>query len=417
LNAVVDMAVDHLFYLFEFGTSFRNLAFNGVFVTRSFYAESLKIILLQRVLPVYRESLFEKLRDLWQVRGDTFELWVSGAEAGFARRGTEGQLGWAVKLPVVTLPGTKGKLEWQQIRWGDVLAADVMVIPDNLRVLSTLAILLLRRLLRKPVLVWGHGVNFQPDSFGERMAGLRACLLRLADRHLVYTDACLPPMLGRGFPPEGIVVVGNAIDSSEAHDLTADHPEVLVFRRQHALGEDPCVVFLGSWYRRKRPERILEIGEALRLRIPNARVVVIGGGDGLDALNQADKPWLTVLGPLTGRNKFVALAAGRCLAITGVAGLNVLDAMAAGLPVVAPLRQDHSPEIAYIRDGVNGWVVEDLCEAIAGGCARLMEDPALQANMSRRALETVAQLTVDSMARRFFEAITSTGKAEVRHGL
>ena len=410
------MAIDYPIYVFESGTSFRKLPFNGLVRYPIISAEPLKIILLQRVLPVYRESLFERLRDLWQVRGDAFELWVSGAEAAFARRGTEGQLDWAVKLPVLTLPGTRGNLEWQQMRWSGVLAADVMIIPDNLRVISTLVILLLRRLLRKPVLVWGHGVNFQPDNFGMRMAGLRACLLRLADRHLVYTDACLPPMLERGFPPERIVVVGNAIDSSEAKDLTADHPEVVAFRRQHALGFDPCLVFLGSWYRRKRPERILEIGEALRRRIPNARVVVIGGGDGLDALNQAGKPWLTVLGPLTGRNKFVALAAGRCLAITGVAGLNVLDAMAAGLPVVAPLRQDHSPEIAYIRDGVNGCLVKDRIEEIADGCARLMEDPALQAEMSRKALETVALLTVDGMARRIVEAVSSAGKADIHHG-
>ena len=368
------------------------------------------------MLPVYREPLFERLRSLIQARGDDFELWVSGAEAGFARRGTEGRLDWAVQLPVFAVPGGRGQLEWQRVRWADVLTADVMVIPDNLRVLSTLAILLVRRLRQKPVLVWGHGVNFQPDWFGERMAGLRARLLRLADRYLVYTDACIPPMRMRGFDPDRIVVIGNAIDSTEALGLTAAHPEVRDFRRRHGLADDPCLVFLGSWYRRKRPERILEIGAALRVRAPNARVVVIGGGDGLEVLSRADCNWLTVLGPLTGRDKFVALAAARCLAVTGVAGLNVLDAMAVGLPVVAPIRTDHSPEIAYIRDEINGLLVEDRIEAIADGCARLMENPDLQAQMSQQALETVEQLTVDRMARRLADAILSAVKPEPGHG-
>lgn len=369
------------------------------------------------MLPVYREPLFERLRAMIEAHGDAFELWVSEAESGFARRGTEGRLDWAVQLPVFAVPGSRGNLEWQRVRWADVLTADVMVIPDNLRVLSTLAILLLRRLRRKPVLVWGHGVNFQPDWFGERMAGLRARLLRLADRYLVYTDACIPPMRLRGFAPDRIVVIGNAIDSSEALGLTADHPEVRDFRQRHGLADDPCLVFLGSWYRRKRPERILEIGAALRVRVPNARVVVIGGGDGLEVLNRADCAWLIVLGPLTGRDKFVVLAAARCLAVTGVAGLNVLDAMAVGLPVVAPIRTDHSPEIAYIRDAVNGLLVEDQIEAIADGCARLMENPDLQAQMSRQALETVEQLTVDGMARRFADAILSSLESEPGHGV
>jgi glycosyltransferase involved in cell wall biosynthesis len=359
--------------------------------------------------------LFERLRGLIQARGDDFELWVSGAEAGFARRGTEGRLDWAVRLPVFAIPGSGGKLEWQQVCWADVLTADVMVIPDNLRVLSTLAILFLRQLRQKPVLVWGHGVNFQPDWFGKRMAGLRVRLLRLADRYLVYTDACIPPMRNRGFTPDRIVVIGNAIDSSEARGLTADHPEVRDFRRQHGLADDPCLVFLGSWYRRKRPERILEIGAALRIRVPNARVVVIGGGDGLEVLSRADCGWLTVLGPLTGRDKFVALAAARCLAVTGIAGLNLLDAMAVGLPVVAPIRTDHSPEIAYIRDDINGLLVEDRIEAIADRCARLMENLELQAQMSRQALETVAQLTVDEMAQRMREAIMDTFNPEGNH--
>ena len=368
------------------------------------------------MLPVYREPLFERLRGLIEARGDTFELWVSEAEAGFARRGTQGLLDWAVRLPVYAVPGSRGQLEWQRVRWADVLTADVMVIPDNLRVLSTLAILLLRRLRQKPVLIWGHGVNFQPDWFGERMAGLRARLLRLADRYLVYTDVCIPPMLDLGFMPNRITVIGNAIDSSDARGLTSAHPEVRDFRRRYGLADDPCLAFLGSWYRRKRPERILEIGAALRVRVPNARVVVIGGGDGLDVVRGADCSWLTVLGPLTGRDKFVALAAARCLGVTGIAGLNLLDAMAVGLPVVAPIRTDHSPEVAYIRENVTGLLVEDRIEAIADGCARLMENPDLQAQMSRQALETVDHLTVDGMARRFGNAIQSALNPEHRHG-
>ncbi|MBL0030000.1 MAG: glycosyltransferase [Rhodanobacteraceae bacterium] len=142
--------------------------------------------------------------------------------------------------------------------------------------------------------------------------------------------------------------MSNAPDTRGSEGLHPDHDDVREFRSRWALGDAPCIAFLGSWYRDKRREWIILIGEQIRRELPEARIVVVGGGDGLAILRAAALPWLVLTGPLHGRDKFVALPACRCLCVTGVAGLNVLDAMTMGLPVVLPRRTDHSPEAIYI---------------------------------------------------------------------
>lgn len=360
----------------------------------------MKIVLLQRVLPAYREPLFEALREQARQAGHAFELWVSPASGGFARRGTEGRLPWVRSLAVKALPAWLGGVEYQSLPWREVLAADVVIVPDSARCVSSMLALLLRRLTRKPVLTWGHGANFQPEAISRLLATVRYRMLRLAHGHLVYTQTCVAALQAAGFDRVRMGVTENAIDDTPAAGLHAQHPEVLAFRQAQGLGDAPCVVFLGSWYARKRPEVVVNVGLALRQRVPQARVLVIGGGNGLAMLEAQAKqlPWLTLLGPLHGREKFVALTAARCLAVSGVAGLNLLDAMAVGLPVVLPQRADHSPEVAYVLDGINGLVVPDETARLAQACSRLIEDRALHAQLSEGARQTSAVRTVQAMA-------------------
>ena len=363
-----------------------------------------KIVLLQRVLPAYREPLFEALRQQASAAGHDFQLWFSPASGDFARRGTEGTLSWAQSLPVTVLRTPLGTIEWQGLPWRDVVAAEVMIVSDNARHVSNLAAILIRRLIRKPVLTWGHGVNFQPNATSRLVAGLRVRLLRMAHGHLVYTPSCIDPLIKFGVDPKRIAVTDNAIDSTPAASLHSQHPDVLAFRVAHALGEKPCVAFLGSWYARKRPELIARFGEALRRLIPNAEILVIGGGDGLALLQTRQAPWLHLLGPLHGRDKYLALSVAQCLAVTGVAGLNVLDAMAVGLPVVVPARADHSPEIAYVRDGVNGWIVPDDIDQMAAACHRLLTDADLRQRMSEQARLTASRSDVQEVASRLLNS-------------
>lgn len=362
----------------------------------------MRIVLVQRLVPVYREVLFDAMRRQCAARGDHFELWASDPPQAFARRGTQGGLAWARRFPVLGLPGG---IEWQRLPWREVLDCDVLIVPDQLRTLSNFAAIVLRRLFGRPVLTWGQGRNFQPGIASRWLSRLRLGLMRRAQGHLLYTRQCLAAMLSEGVDASRLQVVENAPDTRGAEGLHPQHEAVRDFRERWGLGDAPCIAFLGSWYAGKRPDWIPRIGERLRQDVPDARVVVIGGGDGVEALRKAALPWLVLTGPLHGRDKFVALSACRCLCVTGVAGLNVLDAMAVGLPVVLPRRVDHSPEAVYVQSGHNGFWVDDDPAALAAACRTLIADPALGGRMGRMARAKAAALDADTVAGHFLSGV------------
>ena len=83
--------------------------------------------------------------------------------------------------------------------------------------------------------------------------------------------------------------------------------------------------------------------------------------------------------------------------------MSVLEAMARGVPVVAPnvggLRE-------IVRDGLEGFLVGDRDPiSFAEPCLRLLQDPALRERMGAAARERVAkEFTVEVMARGYLEA-------------
>lgn len=82
---------------------------------------------------------------------------------------------------------------------------------------------------------------------------------------------------------------------------------------------------------------------------------------------------------------------------TETQGVVLVEAMAAGLPVVAVARAGAAE---VVRDGEAGALVEPAPEALAAAVRRLLAEPARRAVMSRRAREIAAEYAVPTLARR-----------------
>ena len=95
-------------------------------------------------------------------------------------------------------------------------------------------------------------------------------------------------------------------------------------------------------------------------------------------------------------------------------GLATAEALAAGLPAVGFADCPGTNEI--IRDGINGLLVEgpDRAEALAAGLRRLMGEPALLAELSSRAPQTVADYEAEGIVMRWeqlLQSVASSGGA------
>lgn len=95
-------------------------------------------------------------------------------------------------------------------------------------------------------------------------------------------------------------------------------------------------------------------------------------------------------------------------------GLATAEALAAGLPAVGFADCPGTNEI--IREGVNGLLMEgpDRAEALAAGLSRLMGEPALLAELSSRAPQTVADYEAEGIVMRWeqlLQSVASSGGA------
>jgi len=168
------------------------------------------------------------------------------------------------------------------------------------------------------------------------------------------------------------------------------------------------IVMLGRLARPKRPELVVRALARLRERRSDAELWLVGEGP-LRAEVEAVAASLGLAGSVrvTGRRDDVpeVLAEAQCAVLASDyegMPLSVLEAMAAGVPVVAT-RFGGLDEV--IDDGETGFVVErGSVEALAAALNRLLEDPALSrliAAAGRRSVEerfSVRRMVADTTA-------------------
>jgi glycosyltransferase involved in cell wall biosynthesis len=178
---------------------------------------------------------------------------------------------------------------------------------------------------------------------------------------------------------------------------------------------DPAraVVVLGRLVPDKRPELLAPLARALAARLPGASLTVVGGlhagaGDAgwrlfLEGCGPAGLPEnLHLAGPDHRAGGFLARFAALALVSRNQGSPNtVLEAMAAGLPVVA---NPDGGTAALILDGETGLLVADgpaMAERLAEALAALLIDPSRRAAMGRAARARAARFSTEAMAEAY----------------
>ena len=177
---------------------------------------------------------------------------------------------------------------------------------------------------------------------------------------------------------------------------------------------------LWSAERYKGHDRLIDIWPAVRARVADATLVVVGDGDDRARLEaRAAANGLGDAVRFTGRIDDYELAALYTASAFFVMpstsegfGLAYLEAMRAGRPCIAL----HGAADEIIEHDVSGILVDDGdCDALAGAIVRLFTDRGLCAGMGAAARSRVARaFTEEHFARRFRAALgLSTGRPSV----
>jgi glycosyltransferase involved in cell wall biosynthesis len=206
-----------------------------------------------------------------------------------------------------------------------------------------------------------------------------------------------------GVPAEKIRVVPEPVDLSGWRARLAAVPPPPT--------HPPTVLTVARMYPRKRLEDLLAAAVQLRQRIPDVRFRVVGDGPEGPRLRMLHErlrlgDTVTFAGDVSAATLAVEYVGADCFCLPSTQegfGIVFLEAMTAGLPIVA-CRAAAVPEV--IVDGETGMLVAPRDPAaLAGALETVLCDPARAKALGAAGTRRVVMFDLESIARRFLEAV------------
>lgn len=372
-----------------------------------------QVVIVQQLLRRYRTAFFEALRANLDSAGIDLRLVHSDVLTGLRWRPHDARIPWAEVRPARRIGGWRSSLLWQPII-GSTRDADLVIVEQATRLLANYILFARQQFGGPRVALWGHGRNYLvPEHTNTAPELVKRVLSRRAHWWFAYNDRTAEVVAGLGYPEERIAVVDNATDTRWlASQVDATTPaEVAAARESLGIkGENVCL-FVGTLGAVKRFDRLFASADMIRSRVPDFELVVIGNGmeEPVVAAWTAERPWAHHAGPRFGKDVVPLLAMAKLLLVPGWAGLVVVDSFAACVPLVASASLPHPPEIAYLRDNVNGRLVDDGGDPAkyADAVVELLRDRTRREELVRGCAETRGHYSTDAMAARFATGVVA----------
>lgn len=187
-------------------------------------------------------------------------------------------------------------------------------------------------------------------------------------------------------------------------------------RHERGWGDDKVLISVGRLALEKNWETMLEAMPAVLTRHPAARLVILGGGPDEKELREKAKelgisehvefvgmvPFESVPDYLHAADLFVFAS------ITETQGLVTLEAMAAGLPVVAV---DGTGTADVVRPGQDGLLTENSSATLAEGVLRLLNDDDMRRAFAESAASRAKDFSISRQAQSLLAIYEAAGEA------
>jgi glycogen synthase len=230
-----------------------------------------------------------------------------------------------------------------------------------------------------------HG-TFAEGSFRYRMSRvLETYLFKHADRVVTICEAMRRELGERGVSPERVSVVPNGVNVEELTPL----PRSAALAARLGLNGGPVFGFIGSFYRYEGLRFLVEAFPKIRAQIPNARLMLVGGGEEETVLKAqagaSDGVLFTGRVPHSQVNDYYSLVDVfvcprlRMRLTELVTPLKPLESMAMGKAVLASDVGGHRELIENGRTGLL-FAAEDTDDLVKQS-VRLAKDMALRADL------------------------------------
>lgn len=224
-------------------------------------------------------------------------------------------------------------------------------------------------------------------------------------QHVVVPSESIKQLLAETYGvTEGITAVPTGINVAHYQQAVAGD-----VRQRHCWSEeDKLLISIGRLAKEKNWHTLITAVVPVIQKHPNVRLVILGEGEErerLEALAKklgvAQRVHLIGTVPFDDVPNYLKAADLFCFAsVTETQGLVTLEAMAAGLPVVAVAATGTSDAVS---DGEQGLLTPDDSEALAGAMLRVLEDEALHQKLAESAGQKAHEFDLDRQGRRLVQ--------------
>jgi len=228
-----------------------------------------------------------------------------------------------------------------------------------------------------PLIYYGHGLNLGSSS--------KVLYLIYNFLHLFYKSIILytPNEINVLWKihHEKVEVAYNTLDLKERDKLI--HENKFEIRKKYNLENEFVILFSGRIENRKRLDILLEFMN--KKKIQNIKLLVVGPTDNKEILSQlTNNEQILYLGPIYDKEKMAEVFfISDVFSIPGHIGLGLVEALYWGLPVLT-IEGKHAPEIYYLDNKQNGFLVKDILE-LENKFIKLSKDSELLNRMSEKA--------------------------------
>jgi L-malate glycosyltransferase len=364
------------------------------------------VSIIQPYLARYRVPLFEIMHARLREYNITLKVFCgqplsSDLKKGMVEENVE-SLEWAETIPTTFF--FNGRLCHQPVRHF-ARDSDLLIVTQENRFVANHALLAWR--LPGKIAFWGHGANFQGNSWSLSEMYKRWTAPKV-DWWFAYTDLSVELIKATGFSPKQITCLNNAVDVTalQGDYQSIDMQDTEDLRTRLGLTDGFTCIFLGSLYPAKRLGFLVEAFECAKIVLKDLNLVIIGAGAYQEELEHLirGKKGVHLVGPKFGEEKALFLTLGDAIVNPGLTGLNILDAFACGLPFLTTDCGIHSPEISYL-DETNGLITDNDVGSFSGAIVTLANKHEMHGQLREGCLGTASRFTLEAMAENFVAGI------------
>jgi glycosyltransferase involved in cell wall biosynthesis len=211
------------------------------------------------------------------------------------------------------------------------------------------------------------------------------------DSIIFYTeDACKKAIDNKLVNPQKAFWANNTLDNTEIDKY---------FNYKLPPNDSQTILFIGRLIPSKRITDLIKYYKRLKLNHRNLKLEIIGDGPDKAIVENAVKDDISISwhGTLIDEADIAPIMERASLVfIPGLSGLSINHAFAYGKPYLTIKASKHGPEISYLDDGKNGYILNDNLEEDIIRISHLLDNRELLISFSKNAKAKSKYLSVEN---------------------